>query len=106
MKNVEVEKQNQALEQLQEQMPDAEPALSKKSAPLTAENLEKHQAEKSSKALSVASSKKPAKKGREKPAWAQTEKQLEEAKEAEIDELLEFAYELDYEKYMDDYEVR
>jgi len=84
LKNVEVEKQNQALEQLQDQMPEDEPALSKKSAPLTAENLEKHQAEKSSKALSVASSKKPAKKGREKPAWAQTEKQLEEAKEAEI----------------------
>lgn len=30
----------------------------------------------------------------------------EEQKEAEIDELLEFAYELDYEKYMEDYEVR
>ena len=56
--------------------------------------------------MSVASSKKGGKKGREKPAWAQTEKQQEEAKEAEIDELLEFAYELDYEKYMDDYEVR
>jgi hypothetical protein len=27
-------------------------------------------------------------------------------KEAEIDDLLEFAYELDYEKYMDDFEVR
>ena len=56
--------------------------------------------------MSVASSKKAGKKVREKPAWAQTEKQQEEAKEAEIDELLEFAYELDYEKYMDDYEVR
>jgi len=31
---------------------------------------------------------------------------MEENKEAEIDELLEFAYELDYEKYMEDYEVR
>ena len=30
----------------------------------------------------------------------------EHAKEAEIDELLEFAYELDYEKYMEDFEVR
>lgn len=28
------------------------------------------------------------------------------AKEEEIDELLEFAYELDYEKYMEDFEVR
>lgn len=49
---------------------------------------------------------KKGKKGPVRPAWAQTENQLEEAKEAEIDELLEFAYELDYEKYMEDYEVR
>ena len=41
-----------------------------------------------------------------KPAWATTEKQLEDEKEAEIDELLEFAYELDYDKYMDDFEIR
>ena len=41
-----------------------------------------------------------------KPAWAMTEQQLEEKKEAEIDDLLEFAYELDYEKYMDDFEIR
>ena len=27
-------------------------------------------------------------------------------KEQEIDELIEFAYDLDYEKYMEDYEVR
>ena len=31
---------------------------------------------------------------------------MDEDKEAEIDDLLEFAYELDYEKYMEDYEVR
>lgn len=78
--------------------------LSKKSQPLTAENLERHAVE-SQKGTSVAASKK-GKKGAAKPAWAQTEKQMEEEKEAEIDELLEFAYELDYEKYMDDYEVR
>jgi hypothetical protein len=72
---------------------------------LTAENLDKHsRASKSVKAPSVASKK--GKKGPQKPAWAQTEGQQEEAKEAEIDELLEFAYELDYEKYMEDYEVR
>jgi hypothetical protein len=35
-----------------------------------------------------------------------TEKMEEDNKEAEVDELLEFAYELDYEKYMEDYEVR
>ena len=45
-------------------------------------------------------------KGKKKPAWATTEKQQEEMKEAEIDELLEFAYELDYEKYMEDFDVR
>ena len=54
---------------------------------------------KSSK-ISVKSSKKS------KPAWATTEKQQNEDKEAEIDDLLEFAYELDYEKYMDDFEIR
>ena len=35
-----------------------------------------------------------------------TEKMDEDAKEAEVDDLLEFAYELDYEKYMEDSEVR
>ena len=35
-----------------------------------------------------------------------TEKMQEDAKEAEIDDLLEFAYELDYEKYMEDQDVR
>jgi hypothetical protein len=45
-----------------------------------------------------------AKKG-QKPAWATTEAQLEEEKEKEIDDLLEFAYELDYDKYMEDFEV-
>lgn len=41
-----------------------------------------------------------------KPAWAVTPKQMEDEKEAEIDDLIEFAYDLDYEKYMEDYEVR
>jgi hypothetical protein len=35
-----------------------------------------------------------------------SEKEVEEQKEKEVDDLLEFAYELDYEKYMDDFEVR
>lgn len=55
--------------------------------------------------MPVAPKPKP-KKGAQKPAWATTEKQAEEQKEAEIDNLLEFAYELDYEKYMEDFEVR
>ena len=38
--------------------------------------------------------------------WALTQKDVEDQKEDEIDELLEFAYELDYEKYMEDFEVR
>lgn len=76
---------------------DKEPSVASK--PLTAENLQ---------AASIASSKKAGKKGAKagKPAWAQTAAQMEDAKEAEIDDLLEFAYELDYEKYMEDYEVR
>jgi hypothetical protein len=42
----------------------------------------------------------------QKPAWAVTPKEDEDHKEAEIDDLIEFAYDLDYEKYMEDYEVR
>jgi hypothetical protein len=38
--------------------------------------------------------------------WAMTEKEQEDQKEKEVDDLLEFAYELDYEKYMEDFEVR
>ena len=35
-----------------------------------------------------------------------TEKMQEEEKEKEIDDLLEFAYELDYDKYMEDFDIR
>ena len=74
------------------------PDVTAKPAKLTAANLDAHS--RTSKAPSVAS-KKGARKAA-KPAWATTEAQQEEAKEAEIDELLEFAYELDYEKYMEE----
>jgi len=30
----------------------------------------------------------------------------EEEKEKEVDDLIDFAFDLDYEKYMEDYEVR
>jgi hypothetical protein len=46
------------------------------------------------------------KRGKERPAWAVTKKMEEEEKEKEVDDLIEFAYDLDYEKYMEDYEVR
>lgn len=46
------------------------------------------------------------KRPKERPAWALTEKMQEDSKDAEVDELLEFAYELDYERFMEDYEVR
>jgi len=64
--------------------------------------LDKHSETASRKAVT----KPPSKQQKAKPAWALTEKDLEEQKEKEIDDLLEFAYELDYEKYMDDFEVR
>jgi hypothetical protein len=50
--------------------------------------------------------KKESKAERKKPGWALTEKEAEEIKEQEMDNLLEFAYQLDYEKYIDDFEVR
>ena len=67
------------------------------SSKLSAANLER---------LADKPKKHKSKKAGEKPAWARTEKQCEEDKEAEIDELLEFAYELDYEKFMEDQDVR
>ena len=70
---------------------------------LTQENLQK-----ADQASEKRPSQKPFAKGKkkEKPMWAMTEKELEDQKEKEIDDLLEFAYELDYEKYMEDFEVR
>lgn len=66
---------------------------------LTAENLQKHE--------TVSKASRPQSKAlKQKPAWARTEKQQEQDKEEEIDDLLEFAYDLDYEKYLEDYEVR
>eukprot|EP00826_Nyctotherus_ovalis_P027980 TRINITY_DN2196_c0_g2_i1.p1 TRINITY_DN2196_c0_g2~~TRINITY_DN2196_c0_g2_i1.p1 ORF type:complete len:295 (-),score=119.05 TRINITY_DN2196_c0_g2_i1:33-917(-) len=41
-----------------------------------------------------------------KPAWALTEQQAEELEDQDVDNLLEFAYQLDYEKYIEDFEVR
>jgi hypothetical protein len=64
---------------------------------LTKENLEKNDDHYSRKG-----SKKQAK----KPAWAKTEDQLKVEQEEEIDDLIEFAYDLDYEKYVEDMEVR
>jgi hypothetical protein len=61
----------------------------------------------SEKPMSKVSGAKSAKSSKKsKPAWATTEKEQEETKEAEIDELLEFAYDLDYDKFMEDFEVR
>jgi len=41
------------------------------------------------------------KQNKAKPAWAKTENQLKQEEDDEIDDLIEFAYDLDYEKYME-----
>jgi hypothetical protein len=41
-----------------------------------------------------------------KPLWAKTSKELKEEEEDDINNLIEFAYELDYEQYIEDMEVR
>lgn len=69
---------------------------------LTQDNLSKIDSKASEKKLKSVG----AKSSKGKPAWAKTEKQLEEEKEREIDDLLEFAYDLDYDKYMEDFEIR
>jgi len=84
---------------MQMEFEEPTPEKTKAAAPtkLTADSLS--QIDKASKKSSKKSSK-------AKPAWAMTEKQTEEAKEQEIDDLLEFAYDLDYDKFMEDFEVR
>ena len=67
--------------------------------PLTKDNLSKADALSQVQSISK-------KKNSQKPACAIIEKQKEDAKEAEIDDLLEYACELDYEKYMEDYQFR
>jgi len=44
--------------------------------------------------------------GKAKPAWARTEEEEAEAEEDEVEDLLEFAENLDIDKYMDDYEFK
>ncbi len=75
---------------------------------LTEENLMRNEAavaEERKKPQSKAGNPSQQKKSK-KPMWAMTEKELENTQEKEVDDLLEFAYELDYEKYMEDFEVR
>lgn len=67
---------------------------------LTKENLQKNDEQYSNK------NKASKKQTKAKPAWAKTEEQLKQEQDNEIDDLIEFAYDLDYEKYMEDLEVR
>ena len=71
-----------------------------KVAKLTKENLQKNDEQLSSK------NKASKKADKAKPLWAKTEDQLKQEQDQEIDDLIEFAYDLDYEKYMEDLEVR
>eukprot|EP00294_Goniomonas_avonlea_P017843 CAMPEP_0114558176 /NCGR_PEP_ID=MMETSP0114-20121206/10232_1 /TAXON_ID=31324 /ORGANISM="Goniomonas sp, Strain m" /LENGTH=453 /DNA_ID=CAMNT_0001743529 /DNA_START=56 /DNA_END=1417 /DNA_ORIENTATION=+ len=45
-------------------------------------------------------------KRKEKPAWAMTEQQLERKEEEDVDDLINFASGLDFNKYINDWEVR
>ena len=100
-----VELQNSQQDNYQPEEPFEQEDAPSKQSYLNAANLEEVASVKS-----VPKSKAPSKKSKKsaaaRPAWAKTEAQTEDAKEAEIDNLLEFAYELDYEKYMEDEEVR
>lgn len=103
-------------------------ANEKKAVKLTAENLEKYNQAEAKKEAEVKVETRPevekkdltpkklkeevkkiaeqSKQERKKPAWTLTEKQAEEQEEQDVDELLEFAYQLDYEKYIEDFEIR
>lgn len=84
-------------------MAEQEIAAKAEKPKLTAETLSKVGSGKSDRKIKSSGTKS---RKSQKPAWAVTDKQREEDKEKEIDELLEFAYDLDYDKYMEDFEVR
>jgi hypothetical protein len=42
----------------------------------------------------------------QKPKWALTQQEAEHSEEAEVDDLLSFAAELDYESFINDFEIR
>jgi hypothetical protein len=46
------------------------------------------------------------KKGKEKPKWAMTKAEADNQEEAEVDDLLKFVQDLDYDSFIDDLEVR
>lgn len=92
--------------------PVSEPLPARQATPLTAANLTKH--DKEAVEEKPVEPTRPAAKskvvedsaGNKKPKWAMTEKQADEVKEQEVDDLVDFAYQLDYEKYIEDFEVR
>jgi len=68
-----------------------------------------NQQEQSSPQAHVEKAAKPAIKKKEnnlKPKWALTEKQVKDEEEQDVDDLLEFTNNLDYDKYIDDLEVK
>jgi hypothetical protein len=75
--------------------PDAQPQA--KPAKLTEKNL---------KAYSEQEERKSRASGRPKPQWAVSQKELEDREEQDVDELLSFVNDLDYDKYIEDMEVR
>lgn len=97
IKNLKTDKQDNATTANKKENPEEE---KKAVAKLTKENLARNEEQYSQK------SKASKKADKKKPAWAKTEQQLKQEEEEEIDDLIEFAYDLDYEKYMEDLEVR
>ena len=97
IKNLKTDKQENATTANKKENPEEE---KKAVAKLTKENLARNEEQYSQK------SKASKKADKKKPAWAKTEQQLKQEEDEEIDDLIEFAYDLDYEKYMEDLEVR
>lgn len=97
IKNLKTDKQDNATTANKKKNPEEE---KKAVAKLTKENLARNEEQYSQK------SKASKKADKKKPAWAKTEQQLKQEEDEEIDDLIEFAYDLDYEKYMEDLEVR
>ena len=84
-----------------------------KKARLTAANLQKNEdiisaseKDQNRESAKLAMPKPSSAKKGAKPLWAKTKEELVNEEEEEIDDLIDFAYDLDYEKYIEDLEVR
>ena len=102
IKDLKIQNENEEIAAPEPAKESPSPPKPAKVVKLTAENLKRNDEIESQK--DRPDSKQAAKK-EAKPIWAKTSKELKQEEDEDINNLIEFAYELDYEQYIEDLEV-